>query len=115
MSKKQKILSSNFWGENMTFKNLFQYLADLNSGSQDNCLRSLSYDDIQSNHSVQAISQDILITIFLCWLIKSITFGEMSHLNNEEKSNRNDRGTVSLSINTYWRVIELILVNIVTS
>ena len=33
MSKKQKILSSNFWGENMTFKNLFQYLADLNSGS----------------------------------------------------------------------------------
>ena len=51
----QKANEKSFYGKNMTFKNLFQLLLTKVSsgfelgiwGSQDQCPRPLSYDDIQ--------------------------------------------------------------------
>ena len=53
----QKANENSFFGKNMTFKNLFQFLFTKVSGgfdlricgSQDQCPRPLSYDDIQES------------------------------------------------------------------
>ena len=56
----QKANETLFFGKNMTFKNLFQYLLTKVSGgfelricgSQDQCPRPLSYDDIHESRHI---------------------------------------------------------------
>ena len=56
----QKANEKSFFGKNMTFKNLFQYILTKVSdgfelgicGSQDQCPRPMSYDDIRESRPI---------------------------------------------------------------